>query len=74
MNDQKTGIVEYDPIERTLQEFRAKYGSRAFDVATPEGFADAKAVAKEGRKALIELEKIRKAIKEPALRDRKSVV
>jgi len=68
MNDQKTGIVEYDPIERTLQEFRAKYGSRAFDVATPEGFADAKAVAKEGRKALIELEKIRKAIKEPALR------
>lgn len=68
MKDQTNGIVEYDPIERTLQEFRAKYGDRAFDVSTPDGFADAKAVAKEGRKALTELEKIRKRIKDPPLR------
>jgi hypothetical protein len=63
-----TAIVEFDPIKRTLQEFRAKYGDRQFDVSTPDGFAEAKSVAKDGRKALILLEKIRKARKERALR------
>jgi hypothetical protein len=66
--EQTTAIVEFDPIKRTLQEFRAKYGDRQFDVSTPDGFAEAKSVAKDGRKALVLLEKIRKARKERALR------
>lgn len=73
MNDQDRdgrdgAIVEFDPIKRTIQEFRAKYGDRTFSVSDAEGFEAAKAAAKEGRKALIELEKIRKRRKERALR------
>lgn len=63
-----TAIVEFDPIRNAIEAFRAKYGSRVFSVATAEDFADAKAVEKEGRKALSQLEKIRKARKERALR------
>lgn len=66
--EQTTAIVEFDPIRNAIQAFRDRYGSRVFSVATADGFADAKAVAKEGRKALSELEKIRKKRKERALR------
>lgn len=62
-----TGISEYNPIEAGLQELRRKYANVAVDVATPKALEEAKRVRAEIREPRYECEKVRKALKAPAL-------
>lgn len=62
-----TGIAEYNPVEAGLQELRRKYANVAVDVATTKALDEAKRVRAEIREPRYECEKIRKALKAPAL-------
>jgi hypothetical protein len=61
-------LVEYSPIEAALNQFRGRYAGRVYDVTTAAGMKDARAARMEVRSARTELERVRKSIKEPALR------
>ena len=61
------GISEYNPVEVGLQELRRKYANVAVDVTTPKALEEAKRVRAEIREPRYECEKIRKALKAPAL-------
>jgi len=63
----ETAIGEYNPVEAGLQELRRKYANVAVDVATPKALDEAKRVRAEIREPRYECEKIRKALKAPAL-------
>lgn len=62
-----TEIAEYNPVEAGLQELRRKYANVVVDVSTPKTLEDAKRVRAEIREPRYECEKIRKALKAPAL-------
>lgn len=61
-------IQEYNGVEAALSEFKARYADRVYDVTTRDGMADAKVARREIRTARTGLEKLRKELKEPALR------
>lgn len=60
-------IGEYNPVAAGLAELKRKYGNIAIDVATPKALDEAKRVRAEIREPRYECEKIRKALKAPAL-------
>ena len=66
--DQQNTLAEYNVIEAALNDFRGRYSGRVYDVTTTAGMKDAKVAQAEVRGARTELERVRKAIKEPALR------
>lgn len=61
------GIQEYSPVELGLQELRRKYANVAVDVGSSKALEEAKRVRAEIRAPRYECEKIRKALKAPAL-------
>lgn len=61
-------IQEYNGVEAALSEFKSRYANRVYDVTTRDGMADAKVARREIRTARTGLEKLRKELKEPALR------
>jgi hypothetical protein len=62
-----TTIQEYSPTEAALVGLREKYGKTVYDVSTPTGMNAAKVARKELSTYRIDLEKLRKEIKAPAL-------
>jgi chromosome segregation ATPase len=60
-------ITEYSKTEAALSGLAAKYKGVVFDVTTKEGMTDAKKSRAEIRTYRIDLEKVRKEIKAPAL-------
>jgi len=62
-----TEIAEYNPVAAGLAELKRKYGNIAVDVSTPKALDEAKRVRAEIREPRYETEKIRKALKAPAL-------
>jgi hypothetical protein len=62
-----TEIAEYSLIEAGLAELKRKYGNIVVNVSTPKELEDAKRVRAEIREPRYETEKIRKALKAPAL-------
>jgi hypothetical protein len=65
--DAPAKIKHYDKIEAGLAELRSKYAGVVYDVTTAAGFDDAKKARAAVREPRYELEKIRKALKAPAL-------
>lgn len=63
-----TEITEYSPTETALAALRDQYAGKTFEVATPAGMKLAIAARAELRDYRVNLEKMRKQIKEPALR------
>jgi len=63
-----TEIAEYNATAAALSELRSKYEKVVFPVETPKGMKDALAARKELRDIRVGLEKMRKEIKEPALK------
>ena len=63
-----TEIAEYNATAAALADLRSKYEKVLFPVETPKGMKDALAARKELRDIRFGLEKMRKEIKEPALR------
>lgn len=61
-------VTEYNPVDAALAELRDKYAGVLFPVETKEGMKDAKEVRSKLTKLRTGLEKLRKEIKEPALR------
>lgn len=61
-------IQEYNGVEAALNQIVAKYEGRVYDVTTKAGMADAKVARREIRTTRTGLEKLRKELKEPALR------
>lgn len=61
-------IAEYDPTAAALAELRERYANVIFPVQTKDGMKDAKEVRQKLVKLRTGLEKLRKEIKEPALR------
>lgn len=64
---EKNEISEYSQVEAGLQELRRKYGGIAIDVGTTKALDEAKRVRAAIREPRYECEKIRKALKAPAL-------
>lgn len=62
-----TQIAEYSPTTFALAELRQKYENAVFDTATPAGLAKAVAARRELREVRVNLEKLRKELKAPAL-------
>ncbi|MHB1266428.1 MAG: DUF1351 domain-containing protein [Acidithiobacillus ferriphilus] len=60
-------IAEYSPTAAALAELRQKYEKSVFDTATPNGMAKAIAARRELREIRVNLEKLRKELKAPAL-------
>lgn len=68
-DDTKTyEIAEYRAVDAMLAQIKARYDGRVYDVTTKEGMADAKFARREIRTTRTGLEKLRKELKEPALR------
>ena len=63
-----TEIAEYNATAAALADLRSKYEKVIFPVETPKGMKDALSARKELRDLRVSLEKLRKEIKEPALR------
>ena len=63
-----TEITEYSPTETALAQLRETYAGATFEVTTTAGMKLAIAARAELRDYRINLEKMRKTIKEPALR------
>lgn len=61
-------ISEYNQTAAALANLRTKYQNVIFPVETTKGMKDAVAARKELRELRVNLEKLRKEIKEPALR------
>lgn len=64
---EETHLAEYDTIEAALTKFKANYEGQVFDVTTTKGMESAKHVRFKVRRTRTDLEKVRKAIKAPAL-------
>ncbi len=62
-----TEIKEYSPTAAALAELRQKYEQAVFDTTTPIGMAKAIAARRELREVRVNLEKLRKELKAPAL-------
>jgi len=62
-----TEIAEYNPVAAGLAELKRKYANVAVDVSTTKALDEAKRVRAEIREPRYETEKIRKALKAPAL-------
>jgi DNA repair exonuclease SbcCD ATPase subunit len=65
--DAPAKIKHYDKIEAGLAELREKYGKVHYDVSSNAGLDEAKKARAAVREPRYELEKIRKALKAPAL-------
>jgi hypothetical protein len=65
--DAPAKISQYDKIEAGLADLRSKYSGVVFDVSTNAGLDDAKKARAAVREPRYELEKVRKALKAPAL-------
>ncbi|WP_427183562.1 hypothetical protein ACL598_16990 [Bordetella bronchialis] len=65
--DAPAKIKHYDKIEAGLANLRSKYAGVVYDVTTAAGFEEAKKARAAVREPRYELEKIRKALKAPAL-------
>lgn len=63
----ETTIQEYSPTEAALADLRKKYAKTVYDVSTVAGMNAAKVARKEISTYRIDLEKLRKEIKAPAL-------
>lgn len=63
----QTQIAEYTPTARALAELRQKYENAVFDTSTTAGMAKAVAARRELREIRVNLEKLRKELKAPAL-------
>jgi colicin import membrane protein len=61
-------IIEYNATEAALSELRGFYKHAVYDVSTKDGMDGAKAARNELRSYRTSLDKVRKEIKEPALR------
>lgn len=61
-------ITEYSQTAAAIGELRQRYENVIFPVSTPAGMKDALAARKELRDLRVGLEKLRKEIKEPALK------
>lgn len=66
-------IKAFDPIERELATVLATYEGRVYNVATADGMATAKADLKEINGYLNRFDKLRKAVKEDALKTCKTI-
>ena len=62
-----TQITEYSPTAAALAELRQKYAQAVFETSTPSGMAKAIAARRELREVRVNLEKLRKELKAPAL-------
>lgn len=62
-----TQIAEYSPTAAAMAELRQKYEGTVYDVATTAGMAQAIAARREVREVRVNLEKLRKELKAPAL-------
>ena len=62
-----TEIAEYSPTAAALAELRKKYAQAVFDTTNPTGMAKAIAARRELREVRVNLEKLRKELKAPAL-------
>jgi len=62
-----TEIAEYSPTAAALAELRQKYEQAVFDTSTIIGMAKAIAARRELREVRVNLEKLRKELKAPAL-------
>ena len=62
-----TAIAEYSPTAAALAELRQKYEQAVFDTSTIIGMAKAIAARRELREVRVNLEKLRKELKAPAL-------
>ena len=62
-----TEIAEYSPTAAALAELRQKYENAVFEVTSPTGMAKAIAARRELREVRVNLEKLRKELKQPAL-------
>ncbi|AZY49616.1 hypothetical protein C0J09_11060 [Bordetella avium] len=65
--DAPAEIKQYSPIESGLAKLREQYAGVVFDVSSAKGLEDAKAARQAIRLPRYELEKLRKALKAPAL-------
>ncbi len=63
----KTEIAEYSPTAAALAELRQKYEKAVYDTSTVVGMAKAVAARRELREVRVNLEKLRKELKAPAL-------
>lgn len=63
----KMEIQEYSPIDAALSALREKYHGKIYDVTTGPGMAEARTARREIKGYRVDLEKIRKQIKAPAL-------
>ena len=63
----ETQITEYSPTSAAMAELRQKYAKAVFDTSTPAGMAKAVAARRELREVRVNLEKLRKELKQPAL-------
>jgi len=63
----KTEIAEYSPVASALAGLRQKYENAVFDTSTAAGMAKAIAARRELREVRVNLEKLRKELKAPAL-------
>ena len=63
----KTEIQAYSPTAAALAELRQKYEKAVFDTSTTVGMAKAVAARRELREIRVNLEKLRKELKAPAL-------
>lgn len=61
-------IAEYNGVAAMLAQIEARYAGRVYDVTTKPGMEDAKFARREIRTTRTGLEKLRKELKEPALR------
>ena len=62
-----TEIAEYSPTAAALAELRQKYEKAVYDTSTVVGMAKAVAARRELREVRVNLEKLRKELKAPAL-------
>lgn len=61
-------IAEYNGVAAALHQIEVRYAGRVYDVLTKQGMEDAKIARREIRTTRTGLEKLRKELKEPALR------
>ena len=66
-NENTTTIQEYSAIDAAVATLRHKHGGKLFDVTTTDGMKEARAARREVKEFRVELEKLRKQIKAPAL-------
>lgn len=67
LEQEVSAITEYNPVAAGLAELKRKYANVAVDVSTFKALEEAKRVRAEIREPRYETEKIRKALKAPAL-------